>query len=265
MNFRALLFLFLFLFFSPASEAREPVRALLIYTEKQAAVLTEEGRDPLLNYRRALEAGGFEVAACWPGNPPRPDSVHAVVLPGGNDVDAVFYGVDALTNNTARELEFDCFEMAVLDAALGTDPPVPVLAVCRGMQLLNVWSGGTLHRSLSDGQEAAVVHRGFSGDLYHLIRMESSSRLGESLGSVTKIVNSYHFQGIDRPGTGLRVTARAPDGVIEAVEREGGGFVLGVQFHPERLTARDPLWRKLFDLLFREAVRYQKKVNHEGI
>ena len=161
-------------------------------------------------------------------------SIDALVLTGGPDVAPDRYGADAHSLTDQPRLERDAWEVALLQAALAAD--VPVLAVCRGAQLLNVACGGTLHQHVPevDGADLAA-HRPELGTFGTVpIKVEAGSRLAAIVGTDVK-ASCHHHQAIDRLGDGLVVTARAADGMIEAVEMPGPDrFVVGVQWHPEQ-------------------------------
>lgn len=155
--------------------------------------------------------------------------VDALVLTGGNDVDPALYGEEphpSVRTDRAR----DDRELALLAAALDRD--LPVLAICRGMQLLNVHLGGTLHQHLP----AHPV----GGDGVHEVRFAEGSALRGIYGARCP-VNSLHHQAVATPGKGLVCVAHAPDGVVEAVELADHP-VVGVQWHPEQLERPDPVF-----------------------
>jgi len=165
----------------------------------------------------------------------------ALLVPGGSDVDPARYGEsrhDALA--PADFAEQDDFEAGVLAAA--AELGLPVLAICRGFQLLNVEHGGTLHQDLpADG-----IHR----DGVHDVVVDRGSRLASVLGVAELPVSSYHHQGIARLGFGLRPVGTAPDGMVEALEPEDPAVeLLAVQWHPEDSSAEDPRQQALFDWL----------------
>jgi putative glutamine amidotransferase len=125
-----------------------------------------------------------------------------------------------------------------------------VLAICRGMQVLNVARGGTLHQHLPDLGEEIGHRQSPTEGTTHDVVLSPDSRLAKLLGSSRLEVNSYHHQGIDELGEGLRVVGHAPDGVAEAVEGASNGFVFGVQWHAEALIER-PEQLALFEGLVR--------------
>jgi len=137
----------------------------------------------------------------------------------------------------------DRLEGALLDEALGRD--LPVLAICRGLQFLNVHLGGTLRQHIEDHKKPKVRDA-------HTVKIAPGSRLHTILEAQEYVVNSRHHQSADRVGQGLAVTATAPGGVIEALELPARRFVLAVQWHPEART--DGPDARLFDA-FRKAMR----------
>ncbi|WP_027947268.1 gamma-glutamyl-gamma-aminobutyrate hydrolase family protein [Amycolatopsis taiwanensis] len=155
--------------------------------------------------------------------------VDALVLAGGADVEPARYA-DAAHEETVSRPERDGFEFALLDAALAGG--LPVLGVCRGMQVLNVALGGTLTQHLPDDLRA--VHQPAPATYGpNRVTVAEGSRMAGILGGEAKTW-CYHHQAVDRLGAGLIPVAWAPDDVVEAVELPGEPFVLGVQWHPEQ-------------------------------
>jgi putative glutamine amidotransferase len=148
-----------------------------------------------------------------------------LVLAGGADVDPTTYGQEPAPETGAPRPERDASEFALVHAALKND--LPVLGVCRGMQVLNVALGGTLHQHVDGHNPAPSVFE------HTEIFVRSDSTLEGILGRGTT-VQCHHHQALDRLGDGLRVVATAPDGIAEAVELDGARFVVGVQSHPEQ-------------------------------
>jgi putative glutamine amidotransferase len=151
-----------------------------------------------------------------------------LLLSGGADLDPELYG-EAPQPLTVTSPERDTAEMSLVRAALERD--MPVLGVCRGMQLLAVAAGGRLHQHLPDvlGHEQHRPAPGVYGE--HEAQFEPGSRIAALMGD-DRAVHCYHHQGVADPGT-LTVTGRASDGMAEAIEDPGRRFVLGVQWHPE--------------------------------
>lgn len=158
------------------------------------------------------------------------DALDGLVLTGGSDVAPEQYGAPAHAATDGPRPERDAWELALLRAALAVDRPV--LAICRGAQLLNVACGGTLHQHLPEvvGGDAHRPALGSFGTV--TMQVEPGSRLAALVGAAPA-GQCHHHQAIDRVGAGLTVCARAADGTIEAVELAGPRFALGVQWHPE--------------------------------
>jgi putative glutamine amidotransferase len=173
------------------------------------------------------------------------DRVDGVCLPGGPDLEPSTYGAKPHPALGPTEPRVDALELALIRAADRRD--LPILGICRGMQVLNVARGGTLHQHLPDVVGDQLQHRQpeHGSVTTHHVETASHSRLRATLGGPKLEVNSFHHQAIRKLGQDLAATAWAPDGTIEAVEGPGGRLVLGVQWHAEGLEAHGPL----FDLL----------------
>jgi putative glutamine amidotransferase len=178
---------------------------------------------PLLGAGRAAEA----LRGC-----------EGLLLSGGADIDPVRYGASPSPALGALEPIRDDFELALL--AVARAQRLPILAICRGLQLVNVAAGGTLWQDLPTERPGPVAHEqaGPPASPTHAVRIEHGTRTADALGSVTLRVNSTHHQAIRDLGSGLRATGWAEDGVIEAVESSRSGeWLIGVQWHPERGSA----------------------------
>ncbi len=158
------------------------------------------------------------------------DGVHGLLLAGGADVEPSRYGATPHPQTGPVHPERDAWELALVDAALARD--VPVLAICRGAQLLNVARGGTLIQYLPD----VVGHTAHRADLgvhgRETVDVQPHTRLAELIGPRIEVA-AYHRQAVDRLGRGLVVSGRAGDGTVEAIELPGAAWVVGVQWHPE--------------------------------
>jgi len=217
----------------PESGAR-PVIGLTTY-EEQARYLVWDQPSVLLpsRYVRAVVAGGG-IPVLLPSVPELIEAVlprlDGLILSGGSDIDPARYAAEPLETTGAPRPERDAAELGLLRTALAAG--MPVLGICRGLQLLNVARGGTLHQHLPDVLDHSNLHAPAPA-VYarHPVEVTEGSLLAKSLERTE--VMSYHHQGIDRLGAGLRVTATAPDGTIEAVEDPSLPFCLAVQWHPE--------------------------------
>lgn len=176
-------------------------------------------------YEQALRMAGLEPVLVRAAGSPKLDGVDGLLLTGGADVDPALYGEEPRPETQQPSPERDAAECALLAEAIRDD--LPVLAICRGLQLLNVHLGGTLHQHVP-------AHK--AGDMEleaHPITVEPGSRLAAALGLAELVVNSRHHQAADKVPPILAVTARAADGVIEGLEHRNGSFVVAVQWHPE--------------------------------
>ena len=165
------------------------------------------------------------------------ERLDGVCLSGGPDIEPATYGSGAHPELGPTEPEVDLFELGLVRAARRRG--LPILAICRGMQVLNVARGGTLVQHLPDLSEQ-VAHRQAepASQVSHGVTIAAESRLAGVVERERIYVNSFHHQAIDRLGAGLEPVGWADDGVIEAVEARGGAFTLGVQWHAECLTER---------------------------
>jgi putative glutamine amidotransferase len=175
----------------------------------------------------------------------------AVVLSGGPDLDPSAYGAPAHPELGPTEPELDRFELDLARAAVTRG--MPVLGICRGMQVLNVALGGSLHQHLPD-LEGGTEHRQQRPNFEptHRVTLARDSRLTKVVGRRYVEVNSFHHQGLHTLGKGLAIAGHAPDGQIEAVEVRGRRFTFGVQWHAECLVDR-PEHLALFRGLVRAA------------
>jgi putative glutamine amidotransferase len=186
------------------------------------------------------------------------DLCDALLLPGGPDVEPRRYGEELRADcRTEAVPDLDATEAAVLRRALERD--LPVLAICRGCQLLNVVCGGTLWQDIAVQGAGDAAHDGESAGprdrTVHPVALEPDSLLSAVMLATAVGVNSLHHQGLRDIGDGLRVVGRSPDGMVEAVEMPEHGFVLGLQCHPEELSAAEPWASRLFTGLVEAARR----------
>ena len=179
------------------------------------------------------------------------DVVDGVVLIGGGDINPAEFGSAGHETIYNLSAERDAMELALIRALL--THPKPVLAICRGMQILNTVLGGTLHVHLPDVVGESVLHRAPPRDpIQHSIQVAADSELAKVIGQQVHTA-SWHHQAIDQLGQGLKAVAWAPDGVIEAVELEGRQDLLAVQWHPEITAAEDNGQQHMFDWLIKQA------------
>jgi putative glutamine amidotransferase len=200
-----------------------------------------------LTYMRAVEAAGGIPLVMPPleleAIEPLLDRIDGICLSGGPDIDPTNYGAEPHPKLGPTEPPLDRFELAVAHAADARG--IPILAICRGTQALNVTRGGSLHQHLPDLSEEIGHRQGNPADQpSHAIEIEPGSRLSSALASedapveARLEVNSFHHQAIDRLGEGLVIVARATDGTIEGVEDPERDFLIGVQWHAETMVER---------------------------
>jgi len=215
-------------------------------------------------YRALREAGAEPVPVSLALDPPAlrqlADSLEGFVLPGSPaDVDTARYGAARDPETHPADAKREEADRTLLDHAFATGKPV--LAICYGVQHLNVHLGGSLIQNISTEPGFHLQHEDKDG-VYpdHSVRLEPGSRLAVIAGNLEPRVNSSHHQSVRAPGRGLRVTAHAPDSIIEAVEWDAdSNWIVGVQWHPERMEG-DAFAAALFRQLV--AVARQATVKH---
>jgi putative glutamine amidotransferase len=212
------------------------------------------------DYVASLERSGGRARVLEVSESPRAviEQIDGVLLTGGGDVDPVFYGEERHPTVLDAEPGRDEFEIDLARRALEAD--LPVLAICRGSQVLNVAAGGTLVQDIPSEVSAGLPHslEVPKDCIAHEIRIRPDSRLYSALGAVvdagcTCRVNSRHHQSVGTLGKRFLASATAPDGVIEAIEAPEARFCVGVQWHPENFWQTGE-FRGLFDA-FVEAAR----------
>jgi putative glutamine amidotransferase len=209
------------------------------------------------DYVRSLVRAGIPreaIAVVTPDSGDAPESFDALVLGGGADVDPIRYGRDRLENGTLEvDPGRDALDFELLERAERAG--VPVLGICRGLQVVNVARGGTLVQDIPSERPSEVAHQSaresgaHQGNrdktrLDHRVHAASGTTLSRIAGASEFLVNSRHHQAIEALGGGLRISGLAPDGVPEAVEANGGSWLVAVQWHPENLE--DPVSLALF-------------------
>jgi putative glutamine amidotransferase len=222
------------------------MKIALSISEKEKA----KGEDSA--YFRALVASGakteeIEIVSAADARRVRALDYDGILFSGGEDVDPALYEEKTKHESVHIDRARDDFEFALLDAAM--DRRLPILGICRGIQMINVKFGGTLIQDIPSDTELERDHRqpGSRADLTHTVTVTEpeSALAGVVAGSCR--VNSLHHQAIKRVGRGLKVTAHSEDGLVEAVESaEDYPFLMAVQWHPEELVDH-PEQRKIFE------------------
>jgi putative glutamine amidotransferase len=207
------------------------------------AALERAGAAPVVLSPRTLDAASARALL---------ERIDGLLFLGGPDVDPVLYGGATHPTITGTDADDDRFEIALTHAALAGE--VPLLAVCRGIQVLNVALGGTLVADIhgADGVGAHGRPGMPNGAAVNAVTLDAGSLLAKAMGAERVTCSCHHHQALDRLGDGLRVTGRADDGVIEGVELDGA-WALAVQWHPEDTAGDDAAQQRLFDALVSEA------------
>ncbi|RCW50681.1 MULTISPECIES: gamma-glutamyl-gamma-aminobutyrate hydrolase family protein [unclassified Halanaerobium] len=173
-----------------------------------------------------------------------------IILPGGSDIDPALYNSYPQKNLGQIYPERDRWELKILEIAKKLKKPI--LGICRGFQLINIYYGGRLKVDVcGNNVDSEIPHMALMVPKYyktHSIEIRKNTRLAKIIEKEEKIaVNSYHHQAIEKVGKGLTVNAVAPDGIVEAVEDQNYPYLFGVQWHPEMMSARDSLQLRIFE------------------
>lgn len=216
------------------------------------------------NYSRAVEAaGGIPLLLPVPRDPDTGigmlSALDGLLLAGGADVSPRFYEEEPVVGIGEVDAARDVFEIALTRKAV--EAGMPVLGICRGIQLMAVAMGGSLYQDIYAQAQGCLQHnqKAPKDVNTHRVTLETGSCLRELIGTSPVWVNSNHHQAVKRIPPGFQVCARAGDGIIEGIERPGAGFLVGVQWHPEGPWQYDPSSRRLFEGLVRECVAWRRK------
>ena len=188
-------------------------------------------------YEKALREVGIEPVLVRPGDSEPVEGLDGLLLTGGTDVNPRLFRQEPHEANDKPDDERDAMEQRLLESALDRD--LPVLAICRGMQLFNVVQGGTLKQHVDGHVQPGVAEA-------HPIGVEAGTRLAQAIGPGKHLVNSRHHQIVDQTAPGLRVSARSEEGYPEALERDDKKFAVAVQWHPEDLVENREEAKRLF-------------------
>lgn len=214
------------------------------------------GYDMLKNYRNAIKDNGaipIKLSVNYTDQDIEEilSALDGLLIPGGVDVDPELYGEEAHENLELIDTKLDALEMKALQFA--EENNLPVLGICRGLQIINVFKGGTLYQDIPTQLNSDIIHRDKENGAFHDIHIEMDTKLYEIFNVEILNVNSSHHQAVKEPGYGLIISAVAPDGVVEGFESNSDQFILGVQFHPEKLISERPVFNEIFKTLVIEA------------
>jgi putative glutamine amidotransferase len=210
-------------------------------------------------YVESLQRAGAQEAVLGPRHLDHGEAIavldrfDGLLLPGGGDVIPERYGASRAEQTYGTIPLRDEFEFALCNAAL--ERSLPLFAICRGTQVLNVALGGTLVQHITDDFPGHGTPGVEGGQQVHEISVAAESRAGAAMGTTRARCSCHHHQAVDRVGRGLRVTATGDDGIIEAMELDGTVWATAVQWHPEDTAASDPAQQGLFDAFVAAARR----------
>ncbi|MPQ43290.1 gamma-glutamyl-gamma-aminobutyrate hydrolase family protein [Clostridium tarantellae] len=179
-------------------------------------------------------------------------SVDALILSGGHDPNPLLYGEEPSLKHGEILPKRDTFDFLLMKVAM--EMKKPILGICRGHQIVNIFNGGSLYQDISFIEEAYIKHNQqmLPSEATHTVLVEKESKLKEILGDFA-LVNSFHHLSIKDVAPGFKISAISKDGVIEAIEKEGDHFVMGVQWHPEMMAKNHENMLKIFKRLVEES------------
>lgn len=219
--------------------------------EYVTSILKAEGVPVLLPIISDVEAMARQI-----------DCVDGVLLSGGYDIHPQFYGEEPHPRLESIYPERDAYELDVL--RLAHQQGKPILGICRGLQLMNVAFGGTLYQDISHLQTESSIQHNQKSQMHvagHSIELMEGTRLHQIFKQKWIVTNSFHHQAIKQLAPGFAVSAKAKDGIIEGIEKQGPSFMLGVQWHPEMMVAKHSNMVQLFEYFVQEARVYRSHLN----
>ena len=185
------------------------------------------------------------------------DRVDGLLFPGGKDLQPSLYGESPHPQLGAVEPQEDEVELTLAQWAIERD--IPILGICRGMQLLNVALGGSLYQDIGSQVPDSLKHQNDDQPrsmIAHSIQVEAGSQMEHVLGSNEVWVNSLHHQAVKQPGKGVHISGHAEDGIAELLEVPDHCFLLAVQGHPEEIYTQETIWSHVFSAFASACTRY---------
>lgn len=191
-----------------------------------------------------------------------PSFLDGIIFSGGGDIDPLLFQEEPLAQSGEISPLRDQYEISLCREAMEKD--IPILGICRGMQVINIALGGTIYQDISVQTGSKLKHSQQAPREYgtHSILIENDSLLSTLLGKEKITVNSFHHQAVALLGDGLRVSAKSPDGLTEAIEHTQNFFVLGVQWHPEAMGTEEQ--KKLFSAFLAAAEKFKETGGNNG-
>ena len=237
---------------------KKPIIGITSSHEKENGLRNYHRTTVSIDYTKGvIEGGGIPIVIPTTGDieiiKEQLNLIDGLILSGGPDINPIYYGEDFKEKIGVISPERDDNEIKILKEFLKTEKPI--LGICRGHQLLNVYFGGTLYQDLSYFEMEPLKHR---QDLYpeleiHNVAIEKNSILEKLYGESIR-TNSFHHQAVNKLGKGFKVIARSSDGIVEAIEKIDHKFCLGIQWHPEMMVARgNKDMIKIFKLLIEKS------------
>ena len=185
------------------------------------------------------------------------DRVDGLLFPGGKDLQPALYGEHPHPQLGAVDPHEDEVELSLAQWAIERD--IPILGICRGMQLLNVALGGSLYQDIGSQLGDGLKHLNDDqprSQIAHTIQVEPGSQMERVLGSNEVWINSLHHQAVKQPGKGVRISGHAEDGIAELLEVPAHSFLLAVQGHPEEIYTQETIWSRVFSAFTTACTRY---------
>lgn len=237
---------------------KKPIIGITSSHEKENGLRNYHRTTVSIDYTKGvIEGGGIPIVIPTTGDieiiKEQLNLIDGLILSGGPDINPIYYGEDFKEKIGVISPERDDNEIKILKEFLKTEKPI--LGICRGHQLLNVYFGGTLYQDLSYFEMEPLKHR---QDLYpeleiHNVAIEKNSILENLYGESIR-TNSFHHQAVNKLGEGFKVIAKSSDGIVEAIEKIDHKFCLGIQWHPEMMVARgNKDMIKIFKLLIEKS------------